>query len=195
MISENFVYLGVAIGFAGNAVYVLDTLKGRNRPNRVSWFMWTLAPFVAFAAQLSEGVGIQSLFTFMAGACPLLVLIASFMNRKAVWELTKFDLLCGVLSLAGIILWLITRQAGIAIIFAIAADGLAAVPTIKKSYTHPESEGWINYFAAAIAASITLLSVHDWTFSTYGFSLYLLLVCLIISSLVRFRIGPRLRRA
>jgi uncharacterized membrane protein len=195
MINQNFVFLAVIIGFAGNAVYVLDTLKGRNRPNRVSWFMWTLAPFIAFAAQLSEGVGIQSLLTFMAGVCPLLVLIASFMNKKAVWKLTRFDFLCGALSLLGLILWLVTRHAGIAIIFAIAADALAAVPTIMKSYTDPDSEGWINYLTAAIAAGITLLTVPDWTFSTYGFSLYLLLVCLLISSLVRFRIGPRLRSA
>lgn len=193
MLDPNFVILGVIIGFAGNTTYVLSTLEGKTRPNRVSWFMWTLAPYVALAAQIHEGVGIQSLLTFMAGTCPLLVLIASFMNRKAVWKLTAFDFMCGALSLIGLILWLITRHAGIAIIFAIAADGLAAVPTIKKSYTHPESEGWVNYFTAAIAAGITLLTIDKWTFSNYGFSLYLLLVCLVITSLVRFKIGVRLR--
>lgn len=195
MINSNFVILGVIIGFAGNLTYVISTLKGETRPNRVSWFMWTLAPFVAFTAQLSEGVGIQSLLTFMAGACPLLVLIASFVSRKAVWKLTAFDFACGALSVLGVLLWFMTRHAGIAIIFSIAADGLAAVPTIRKSYTHPESEGWINYLAAAIAAGLTLLTIDDWSFSNFGFSLYLLAVCLIISSLVRFQIGPRLRAA
>ena len=193
MIDQNFVIVGVIIGFAGTVTYIIDTYKGKTRPNRVSWFMWTLAPYVAFAAQLSEGVGIQSLLTFMAGTCPLLVLIASFMNRKAVWKLTSFDFLCGVLSLLGLLLWLITRHADIAIIFAIAADGMAAIPTIRKSYTDPDSEGWVNYLAAAIAAGITLLTVEDWSFANFGFSLYLLLVCVLISSLVRFRIGPRLR--
>lgn len=195
MINENFVYLAVAIGFAGNLTYVIDTLKGETRPNRVSWFMWTLAPFVAFAAQLSEGVGIQSLITFMAGFCPLLVLIVSFVDRKAVWKLTSFDLACGVLSLLGLVLWFITRHATIAIVFSIAADTLAAIPTIRKSYTNPESEGWINYLAAAIASGLTLLTIDNWTFATYGFPLYLLTVCIIISSLVGFKIGPRIRAA
>jgi hypothetical protein len=195
MINENFVYLGVAIGFAGNLTYVIDTLKGRTRPNRVSWFMWTLGPFVAFAAQLSEGVGIQSLLTFMAGFCPLLVLIASFADRKAVWKLTAFDLVCGALSLLGLVLWFVTRHAGVAIIFSIAADGLAAIPTIRKSYTDPESEGWVNFAAAAVATGLTLLTIDDWTFATYGFPLYLFIVCVIISSLVGLRIGPRIRAA
>jgi hypothetical protein len=195
MINQHFVILGVLIGFAGNMTYVISTLRGKTRPNRVSWFMWTLAPLIAFAAELNEGVGIQSLTTFMAGACPLLVLIASFVNRKSVWQLTKFDFLCGVLSLLGLTLWLLTRHGDIAIIFSIAADAMAAMPTIIKSYTHPESEGWINYLSAAIAAGITLLTIKQWTFAAYGFPLYLMLVCLLLTALVRFRLGVRLRPA
>jgi hypothetical protein len=195
MLSPNFVIVGVIIGFAGNLTYVISTLRGKTRPNRVSWFMWTLAPYIAFAAQLHQHVGIQALLTFMAGTCPLLVLIASFVNRKAVWKLTPFDFLCGILSLLGLALWLITKHGDVAIVFSIAADGMAAIPTIKKSYTHPESEGWLNYLAAATAAGITLLTIKNWTFARYGFSLYLLLVCLILTSLVRFKIGPRLRLA
>ncbi|HXE09828.1 MAG TPA: hypothetical protein VN554_00195 [Verrucomicrobiae bacterium] len=193
MINQNFVILGVLIGFAGNMVYVINTLKGRTRPNRVTWFMWTLAPFIAFAAQLHEGVGIQSLVTLMAGTCPLLVLIASFVNNKSVWKLTPFDFSCGALSIVGLVLWLLTRHGDIAIIFSIIADGLAATPTIRKAYTHPETEGWLNYLTAAISAGIALLTINDWNFATYGFPLYLLVVCVILSSLVRFRIGPRLR--
>lgn len=195
MINQNFVILGVLIGFAGNMTYVVNTLTGRTRPNRVTWFMWTLAPFIAFAAQLHEGVGIQSLVTFMAGACPLLVLIASFVNSKSVWKLTPFDFACGALSVLGVVLWLLTRHGDVAIIFSIAADGLAAMPTIRKAYTHPETEGWLNYIAAAISAGIALLTVKHWNFATYGFPLYLLIVCLVLSSLVRFRIGPRLSAA
>jgi hypothetical protein len=156
--------------------------------------MWALAPLIAFAAELHEGVGIQSLTTLMAGVCPLLVLIASFVNRQAVWQLTKFDFLCGVLSLLGLTLWLLTRHGDIAIIFSVAADALAAVPTIRKSYTHPESEGWINYLAAAFASIVTLLTIRHWTFANYGFPLYLMSVCLLITSLVRFKIGARFRR-
>lgn len=72
---------------------------------------------------------------------------------------------------------------------------MAAVPTIKKSYTHPHTEGWINYLTAATAAGITLLTIDKWTFANYGFALYLLLVCLLLTLLVRFRIGLWLRAA
>jgi hypothetical protein len=122
MLDPHFVILGVIINFTGSLGYVLDTLKGKTRPNRVSWLMWTLAPAVVLVAQLSEGVGIQTLMTFAAGFTPFIILMASFVNRKSVWKITKFDIWCGVLSLGGVILWFITRHAEVAIFFAIMAD-------------------------------------------------------------------------
>jgi len=99
MLNENFVVLGVLLQFIGGLSYLIDTIKGKIQPNKVSWFMWCIAPLVAFAAEISQGVGILSLTTFITGFVPLLVFSASFLNKKAEWKITKFDLLCGVLSL------------------------------------------------------------------------------------------------
>jgi len=192
MINPNFVILGAVIALAGTSRYVLDTLEGKTRPNRVSWFMWTLAPMIAFAAEIHQGVGVRSLATFMAGFCPLLVLIASFVNRKSVWKLTKFDLTCGILSMIGLILWQITGQGNVAIFFSIMADGLAALPTVAKSYHSPESETWAGFFASGISAGIALLTIRNWTFANYGFPLYLMIICLLLTLLIKFELGPRL---
>lgn len=142
---------------------------------------------VAFAAEINQGVGLRSLATFMAGFCPLLVLIASFVNRKSVWKLTRFDLTCGVLSLVGLILWQLSGQSNVAIIFSILADGLAAVPTIIKSYHHPETETWQGFSTSAISVAITLLTIKVWTFANYGFPVYLLICCLLLVYLIKFR--------
>ncbi len=73
MINENFVILGVVIGFIGSLSYLLSTIKGKTKPNRVTWFLWAIAPLIAFAAEIKEGVGIQSLMTFSVGFGPLLI--------------------------------------------------------------------------------------------------------------------------
>jgi hypothetical protein len=154
--------------------------------------MWTLAPMIAFAAEIHQGVGLRSLMTFMVGFNPLLVFVASFVNTKATWKLTKFDFACGVLSLLGLLLWLLSGQGNIAILFSIVADALAALPTIVKSYSHPESESWLVFLGGGLAAGITLLTIKAWTFANYGFPLYILLVCLVLISLIRFKFGKRL---
>ena len=41
-----YVGLGAIITVAGNAAYALDTVRGNTQPNRVSWFMWMVAPLI-----------------------------------------------------------------------------------------------------------------------------------------------------
>jgi hypothetical protein len=95
MINQNFVIVGAIIAAAGSVSYLIDTLKGRVKPNRVSFLLWSLAPLIAFFAEIQQGVGIQALMTFIVGFLPLTIFIASFVNKKAVWNLTGFDLICG----------------------------------------------------------------------------------------------------
>ena len=193
MIDPRFVLLAAGISFLGGLTYLVATLKGSVRPNRVTWFMWSLAPLVAFAAELQQGVGLQALATFMAGFNPLLILIASFVNPASAWRLTRFDACCGCLSLAGLGLWYLTRAGDVAIVFAILADGLAAVPTLIKAAVAPESENYLGFLAFTISAAITLLTVSVWNFATYGFPLYLCLIGLLLTALIKFRLGRLLR--
>jgi hypothetical protein len=71
---------------------------------------------------------------------PLLVFAISFVNRKSYWKLEKFDYICGACSLLALLLWRITKDPIIAIWFAIASDGSAAIPTIIKSWRYPDTE-------------------------------------------------------
>ena len=130
MLPEFFVIIGTLIGAAGSVAYLIDTLKGKVKPNRVSFLLWSLAPIIAFFAQIQQGVGLESMMTLSTGVLPLTVFCASFFNKQSVWKLTRFDLLCGALSLVGLALWQITRVGNIAILFSIIADGFAAIPTI-----------------------------------------------------------------
>lgn len=188
MISQNYIYLGALIFFLGSIGYFFETIKGKVKPNRVTWFLWGLAPIIAFVAQINQGVGLQSLLTFMVGFVPFLILAASFTNKKSYWKIQKLDLICGLFSIFGLILWQITKVGNIAILFSIIADFLAGWPTIIKSYHNPETENYLIYLGNAIFALITLLTINVWTFETYSFSLYLFVVTLIIAVFIRFKV-------
>lgn len=192
MLSTNFLYLVPLINLGGSSRYAYDVLKGRAKPNRVTWFLWALAPLIAFAAEIGEGVGLQSILTFTVGFGPILVLLASFANKKSIWKLTHFDVVCGALSLTGLCLWLITRHGDLAIIFAIVADGLAALPTVVKSWRHPSTESHHVYLAACISSSLTLLTIDNWTFANYGFPIYIFVICFLLFLLIKFELGVKI---
>jgi hypothetical protein len=193
MINQNFVIVGAIIAAAGSLSYLIDTLKGKVKPNRVSFLLWSIAPLIAFFAEIKQGVGIQALMTFTVGILPLTIFIASFVNKKAVWNLTGFDLICGALSIVGLVLWFITKSGNIAIIFSILADALAALPTVVKSFNYPETESAWPYFASTISAILTLLTVTVWNLANIAFPLYIVLITLVIFSLVQFKLGKHIR--
>lgn len=195
MISPNFVIVGVILQVVGSWSYFVDTLKGKVKPNKVSWLLWSVAPLVAFAAEVGQGVGIQSLTTFIVGFVPLVIFIASFTNKKSEWQLTRFDLFCGALSLLGIAFWYVTKVGNIAILFSIVADGLAAIPTIVKSYHHPESENDTIFWFGVVNAAIGLLAIQTWNFEHYGFPAYLLVANFVLAATIRFRIGRALSKS
>ncbi|MCL4367530.1 hypothetical protein M1563_05180 [Patescibacteria group bacterium] len=196
MIDEHFTILGSILVAIGGLSYLIDTVKGRVKPNKVSFLLWSFAPLIAFAAQIKEGVSfLLALITFVAGIEPLMIFIASFFNKKAAWQLRSFDLACGAVSLLGLVLWQITQTGYIAIILSIVADGMASLPTIIKSFTHPETESGWPYFTTVIAAIITLLAAKDYSLASVGFTVYLLIVCSVISALVHFRLGRPLSKA
>ena len=194
MINQNFIYLGALIFLIGSVGYLIETLKGKVKPNKVTWFLWALAPLIAFLAQIKQGVGLQSLLTFLFGFVPFLILFASFINKKSYWKIEKSDLICAGLSIIGLILWQITKVGNIAISFSIISDFLAGWPTIIKSYRHPETENYLIYFGNAIFALITLLTIKVWNFETYSFSLYLFIVTFIIVVLIKFKVKKLLNK-
>lgn len=95
MINPNFVILGVILQTLGSWSYLVDTIKGRVKPNKVSWLLWGIAPLIAFVAMIKQGVGITAFSTFIVGFIPLVIFIASFFNKKAEWNISKLDIFCG----------------------------------------------------------------------------------------------------
>lgn len=191
MLNPNFVIVGVFLQSLGGISYLVDTIKGKVQPNRVSWFLWAVAPLIAFTAQIQQGVGIQSLATFIVGFIPLVIFIASFVNKEAEWKITRLDMICGLLSVGGLILWYITKVGNVAILFAILADGLAAIPTIVKSYYYPETENASVYLFGIINAGIAILAAQNLRFESLGFPIYLFLVTIVISFLIKSKIGKK----
>lgn len=173
MIDERFTILGLLLGLIGTYSYVKDTIQGKTKPNRVSWFMWALAPLIAFAAQIQKGVGLTSLMTFSVGFSPLLVFLASFVNKKSEWKLEKLDIVCGISSFAGLILWAFSREPNVAIFFSILADLLASIPTVIKSYRFPETENYKIFLFGLINSGIALLTIKQWNFETASFPIYI----------------------
>lgn len=181
------VLLSSIISIAGASAYIRDTLSGKTKPNLVSWSMWALAPLIATAAALyAHADPWTTVRIFLAGFLPLLVFIVSFFNPQSYWKLTLFDFLCGICSIGALITWAAVDSPKLAILLAAIGDGFAAVPTLKKAWTHPETETGITYITSLIAVLLVLPSIKTWNIENSAFQIYLLIVdTLLIISIYR----------
>lgn len=184
MLDERLVYLTLLLNLGGTAHYIAMIFSGRVRPNRASWALWAIAPGVVLAAEITEGVGLRTVLTFGIALGPLLVVIASFAIKTAYWKLGAFDWACGGLSALALVMWAITDSAIVAIILSIAADTLAAIPTVRKSITHPDTEHPLFFALVSLGGALTLLTIQRWTFADWAFPLYIFLFPGLLAALI-----------
>jgi hypothetical protein len=173
---EYLVLVAVAVTLFAALVYIRSMFKGQTKPNRVTWFMWSIAPFIAAAAASSKGVNWAVIPVFMSGLSPFLVFAASFFNRKAYWKLSSFDYVCGLLAALAIGLWLVTNNPNLAIIFAIMSDALPAIPTLAKAWHNPETENAWPFIIGIFSPITSFLVTTAWTFSELAFPAYLIAI-------------------
>ena len=175
------ILISIALSLYGSYNYIYDTIKGTTRPNRVSQGLWAIAPLIGVGAAISSGADwMTTVRTFMAGFVPLTILIVSFVNKSGYWKTTKFDYFCGAFSVVALIVWLVVDLPVYAVLLAAIADLFAAIPTIKKSWTNPESETGIAYIMSLISVIIIFPTIKDFDIQNTAFQIYLLIVNVII---------------
>ena len=180
MLPEKIIYIGVIIDLIGSFFYIKSIIYGSTKPNLVSWVIWMLAPFIAVFFQIKAGAGLSFLPVFMSGFGPFCVILFSILNKNAYWKITTFDMYCGVLAFLALVLYVFTHNLGISILFAILSDFLAAIPTVIKSWKFPETESYSIYIVGMLVNLLGLLTIKNWIFPIYSFSVYIILINLVI---------------
>jgi hypothetical protein len=170
------VLLSVCISLGGSFAYVRDTLAGKSKPNRVSWFLWAFVPLLGAGAALSLQADVwATVRTITSGLIPLIIFLASFINPRAYWKLSTFDIVCGVVAIFALALWALVDVPRISILLLAVADGFAALPTIIKAWQFPETETGLTYLAGLVAVVLILPSIPVWNIENSAFQIYLLI--------------------
>jgi hypothetical protein len=169
------VLLSAGIGLTGAFAYIRDMVRGKSKPNLVTWGLWAFAPLIATGAALSANADTwATVRIFMAGFGPLLIFLAAFVIRNGYWKLSFFDYGCGVLSLIALVAWLGANSPLAAILLAASADMFATLPTLVKAWKFPETETLYTYFVGIFTASIVIPAIPVWNIENAAFQVYLL---------------------
>jgi hypothetical protein len=73
----------------------------------------------------------------------------------------------------------------------VAADTVAALPTLRKAFFSPQTEAQGPYITGTINAGITMLTLHEWTTAGVAFPLAIFGADIIIWLLILTKVGQR----
>ncbi len=167
--------VGGTIAFLSIVPYIKDILHGTTRPNIVSYSLWFFLLGIGMLGQISSGASWSIIF--MTGdLLAVVVVIALCLAGYGYGKYGKLEVVCTMLAIIAIIAWQATGEPLYAIIFALIADILAAVPTVVKAYRDPKSEIAAAWFMVAIGGVFGIISNTVFDLPNMLFPVYIVII-------------------
>ncbi|MBI5456172.1 hypothetical protein HY969_00350 [Candidatus Kaiserbacteria bacterium] len=148
----------------GYALYFRSIIQGITKPHPFTWFIFFIIDGTVFVAQLVSG----------AGPGAWVIGVSSFMNSivflfalvRGEKRIVRVDWVCLICAFLGIVLWWITSEPFLGVLFATAADAIAKIPTFRKSYLRPNEESVSLWSLDIIKFSLGLVALSSFTVTT-----------------------------
>jgi hypothetical protein len=172
-VSELFAILSAIIVLAGAPFYVVDIFKGKTKPERTTWFIWSVLGIIAFFSQKALHAHWSLVFAGIDALGSLIVFGLSLKYGVGGW--TKLDRIALCLAIVGVLIAVIAHAPLVAIFGVMLADAAGAALTIRKTYLHPESETTITWFGVGTSALFGALSVGRIQFGLLLYPIYLII--------------------
>lgn len=161
---ELFAVSASLLALIGYVPYLRDTHRRVIEPHAYTWLVWSVVSGITLAGQVVAGAGIGALPTAFSLTFSLIVF--GYALRTGTKHITRTDSLFLIAALMGLIPWYMTSDPTASVIVAVAIDVIAFVPTIRKTWAHPQSEAWHLYAINTVRHVLTLFALENYNLAT-----------------------------
>lgn len=163
-IKTTIALVAALLAVAGNVPYLVDIFKKRVQPHPYTWLVWSIASCIVFFGQLARGAGIGALPT--AASEIFTIIIFLFSLQYGFKNIRRIDTYFLVIALLGIIPWILTKDPTASVIIAVSIDLVAFIPTIRKTWSNPETETPLLYGTNVLRHILMLFSLQAYNIAT-----------------------------
>lgn len=168
---------------ASQMTYIRHIWTRRIQPTFLSWLGWGMLMLAtAFVQGLEEGFAIEQLTLFMSGTTCLIIGSTAWLRKQ--YLRVRFDLQYLVLGVLCFFLYLIFDNAWVSTVFALIADLLMGIPTIKSALNNPKKERSYSWILAWFSWMISVVLCIGGPIIFLSFPLYLFAWCSLMLILV-----------
>jgi hypothetical protein len=162
--------LAGAIAVADTIPYLRDILRGKTRPHRGTWLIWSTLATVVVLSQRADGA---SWSLIMAATTAVLTgVIFALSIRRGVGGLTARELVMIAIAGGGVAGWLIADEPVVATACVVAADLIGAALMVPKTYRDPDSETLVTFALASVSGALAAGAVGAFDLSLLLYPVY-----------------------
>lgn len=171
-----------AFALGGFIPYWWAIWQRKTRPNRATWWIWSIVGIIIAFSYRASGADATMWVPISYVIGPLITSLFAIKFGEGGW--TKLDRVCLFGVGIGLILWGLYRSPSLVLGINIGIDFLGAIPTIVKSFHHPDSEDRSAWCLFSIANLLNLFAIDNWTWEIAIYPIYMALICITIFSLL-----------
>ena len=162
------VIIASLLAIIGNVSYLRDALKGNVKPHPYTWFIWSIVSMTTFFGGLAKGAGIGAIPTGIAEGFTIIIFLLSlkYLFKDRAQHIRAIDNYFLAAALLGLIPWMLTKDPTISVIIVVGIDIVAFIPTLRKTWMHPETEKPLLYGMNVGRHVLTLLSLGSYNIAT-----------------------------
>ncbi len=184
--------LAGVVSLLAYCVYIASIFKGKSKPNRATWWIWTVVGFILASSYYYSGATDTIWVPISNSIGPLVIAVIALKRGEGGW--TRFDQMCLFGAAIGLFLWWIFNSALLALLSNLFVDFMGALPTVRKTYRDPLGENtwaWILFFTAN---TLNLFALNTLNFAIVIYPLYLFVISAVILTLVFARSSKSSRK-
>ncbi len=188
---EIFVVISAILILVAAPPYIIDTIKGKTRPERVTWLIFSILGLIAFISQITLGASWSLVFSGLDTSASILVFGLSI--KYGVGGHTTLDTAALVIAGIGVVIAVLAKEPIISLLGVILADVSGTILTVKKTYLNPDSETTITWLLVGTAALFGVLTVGKFSFDILLYPFYLMIAnyAVPVTQLIGYKLHKR----
>lgn len=184
---ETLAIIAAVLAIVGNISYLKDVVKGNVYPHPYTWFIWSIVSMTTFFGGLIKGAGIGALPTGVAEGFTIIIFLFSlkYLLKGQVGHIRTIDHYFLAIALMGLIPWALTKDPTISVVIVVLIDIAAFIPTLRKTWFHPETERPLLYEMNVARHALTLFSLQTYNIATTIHSVAMICINIIMTIFIK----------
>jgi hypothetical protein len=153
--------------------YIRDIFKKTTKPERASWFIWSVLNVIAFASLWTKGASDSLWLT--GGQVIGDIVVLALAIPYGMGGFARSDKVALIAASVGLLLWYLTNEPAVALAIAIAIDMAGLYLTVTKAYEHPATETlsswtltWVSGLFAILSVGVLNITLLAWPVYIFG---------------------------